>query len=149
MRQPMKSAFSKLRSCSSGSVALEFAVVLVTFFTLFFVLCDLGRFYLITHSIRTLVSEMARETLIYCANQSNTTTCILPPSGAHSIATAENGVIGTSNLTTVTATRSAATTTVPTGVMTVTATASTSFQPLVPVWPIAMSTISQTYTLTY
>src|SRR3954447_15131537 len=91
MLQAMKSASSRALG-TSGTVSFELVLIFMTFFTIFIAVCDLARFYVTANSVRTLASELVRQTLVYCAQQDQTTTCTLPSSGAHSVATAQTAV---------------------------------------------------------
>jgi hypothetical protein len=145
----MKSASSRALG-TSGAVSLEFVLIFMTFFTIFLAVCDLARFYVTTNSVRTLASELVRQTLIYCANQSQTTVCALPSTGPNSVATAEATVpfLGTSGFAlTPSASRSAIDAT--TGVMGITASASYNFSFMLPVWRGTITQVSQNTQLGY
>jgi Flp pilus assembly protein TadG len=51
---------ARLRLGRAGATTLEFAVVALVFLTVLIGCMDLGRYYLIEHSLRTLVAETAR-----------------------------------------------------------------------------------------
>ncbi|WP_271572772.1 TadE/TadG family type IV pilus assembly protein [Bradyrhizobium sp. CCBAU 11386] len=145
----MKSASSRGLD-RSGAVAFELVLVFMTFFTIFLAVCDLARFWVTTNSVRTLASELVRQTLIYCADQDQTTTCALPSTGTHSIATAEATVpfLFTSGFAaTPSASRSPINTT--TGAMGITASASYNFSFMLPVWRGMITQVSQSTQLGY
>jgi hypothetical protein len=134
----------------SGTVSLEFVVIFMTFFTIFLAVCDLARLYVTTNSVRTLASELVRQTLIYCANQPQTSACALPSTGAHSVVTAEATVpfLGTSGFaSTPSASRSAISAT--TGFLGITASASYNFSFMLPVWRGTVTQVSQSTQLGY
>lgn len=60
----------------SGATALEFAIVGVVFFTIFFAVFDWGRYLFTLSSVRTLAGQLARATIVNCGNSS--TQCTLP-----------------------------------------------------------------------
>jgi hypothetical protein len=152
----MKYVFNKLNKLdTSGAIALETAFIVVPFFVLFLVTFDLGRFFVTQHSVRTLASELIRQTLIHCTGQPTDSVCTLPSSGSSSIANAESMVpflASTAFVSTPTASRSIVGPS--TGSMTISATASYSFE-FLPVWSIfapswsAPTQISQTTQLSY
>jgi hypothetical protein len=122
----------------------------MTFFTIFLAVCDLARFYVTTNSVRTLASELVRQTLIYCANKSQTSVCPLPSTGANSVATAEATVpfLGTSGFaSTPSASRSAVDAS--SGSMGITASASYKFSFMLPVWQGTITQVSQNIQLGY
>jgi len=145
----MKSASSRALG-TSGTVSFELVIIFFTFITFFIAVSDLARFYVTTNSVRTLASELARQTLIYCANQSQTTACALPSTGPNSVATAQDTVpfLGTSGFAaTPSASRSAVNAT--TGVMGITASASYNFSFLLPVWRGTITQVAQNTQLSY
>jgi hypothetical protein len=145
----MKSASSRALG-TSGAVSFEFVIIFMTFFTIFLAVSDLARFYVTTNSVRTLASELVRQALIYCANQSQTTVCALPSTGPNSVATAEATVpfLGTSGFaSTPSASRSAINAT--TGVMGITASASYNFSFMLPVWRGTITQVAQNTQLGY
>lgn len=145
----MKSASSRTLD-RSGAVAFELVLVFMTFFTIFIAVCDLARFWVTTNSVRTLASELVRQTLIYCADQDQTTACALPSTGTHSVATAEATVpfLGTSGFAaTPSASRSPINST--TGVMGITASASYNFSFMLPVWRGMITQVAQSTQLGY
>jgi hypothetical protein len=125
-------------------------LVFMTFFTIFLAICDLGRFWVTTNSVRTLASELVRQTLIYCAGQSQTAACPLPSTGAHSVATAQASVpflLSGGFAATPTASRSPMNAT--TGVMGITASASYNFSFMLPVWRGIITQVAQDTQLGY
>ena len=135
---------------TSGAVSFELVLIFMTFFTIVIAVCDLARFYVTANSVRTLASELVRQTLIYCASQSQTTVCALPSTGVHSVATAETAVpfLGSSGFaTTPSASRSAMDAT--TGVMGITASASYNFSLMLPVWRGTITQVAQDTQLGY
>jgi hypothetical protein len=150
----MKSASSRFLGTrflgTSGAVSFELMLIFMTFFTIFIATCDLARFYVTTNSVRTLASELVRQTLIYCANQDQTAICSLPSTGANSVATAETAVpfLGSSGFaTTPSASRSVINAT--TGVMSITASASYNFSLMLPVWRGTVTQVAQGTQLGY
>jgi len=145
----MKSASNRFLG-TSGAVSFELMLVFMTFFLIFLAICDLGRFWVTTNSVRTLASELVRQTLIYCAGQSQTTACALPSTGTHSVATAEATVpflLAGGFAATPSASRSAMDTT--TGVMAITASASYNFAFMLPVWRGIITEVAQDTRLGY
>ena len=155
----MKSASNRTLG-RSGAVSFELIIVFMTFFTFFLAICDLGRFWVTTNSVRTLASELVRQTLIYCGNQdtitagSQTTICTLPATGVNSVATAEASVpflgtaVGTNGFVTApSASRAAMNTT--TGVMPITASVSYYFSFMLPVWRGIITQVAQDTQLGY
>jgi hypothetical protein len=145
----MKFASSKTID-RSGAVSFELVLVFMTFVTIFLAICDLARFYVTTNSVRTLASELVRQTLIYCANQPQTSVCTLPGTGASSVATAEAAVpfLGTSGFAAPpSASRSAIDGS--TGIMGVTASASYNFSFMLPVWRGTITQVAQNTQLGY
>jgi hypothetical protein len=145
----MKSASSRVLD-RSGAVSFELLLVFMTFFLIFLAICDLARFWVTTNSVRTLASELVRQTLIYCATQSQTSVCALPSTGTHSVATAEASVpfLGAGDFaTTPSASRSAMDAT--TGVMGITASASYNFSFMLPVWRGTITQVGQSTRLGY
>jgi hypothetical protein len=145
----MKSASSRTLG-TSGAVSFELVLIFMMFFTIFIAVCDLARFYVTANSVRTLASELVRQTLIYCAQQDQTTACALPSTGAHSVATAQTAVpfLGTSGFSaTPSASRSAINAT--TGVMGITASASYNFSLMLPVWRGTITQVAQDTQLGY
>jgi hypothetical protein len=145
----MKSASSRSRD-RAGAVSLEFVIIFMTFFLIVVAVCDLARFYVTANSVRTLASELVRQTLIYCAGQSQTTACTLPSSGTHSVATAEAAVplLRTSVfVTTPSASRSKMDPN--SGVMAITASASYPFSFMLPVWQGTITQVAQNTQLGY
>jgi hypothetical protein len=76
--------------------SLEFALVGLAFFMILFTAMDLGRYFLTVHSLRTLTSELARATMVWCARQDaqgltspGGPPCTLPAAGAVSVASAK------------------------------------------------------------
>jgi hypothetical protein len=125
-------------------------LIFMTFFTIFLAVCDLARFWVTTNSVRTLASELVRQTLIYCATQSQTTVCALPSTGTNSVATAEASVpfLLTGGFAAApSASRSAMDAT--TGVMGITASASYSFSFMLPVWRGTITQVAQNTQLGY
>jgi hypothetical protein len=152
MWQAMKSASNKVLD-RSGTVSLEFVLIFSTFWLLFLATCDLGRFYMTANSVRTLASELVRQTLIYCADpvaHPSDRTCTLPASGAHSVATAKAIVpflVSANFATTPSASRGVVDSY--TGVMMVNANVSYPFSFMVPVWQGTISQVSQGTQLGY
>ena len=145
----MKSASSRALG-TSGAVSLEFVLIFMTFFTMLLALSDLARVYVTANSVRTLASELVRQTLIYCANQSQTTACALPSTGVNSVATAENTVpflLTSGFAATPSASRSAVN--AATGVRAITASASYNFSFLLPVWQGTITQVGQDTQLSY
>jgi hypothetical protein len=145
----MKSASSRGLN-TSGAVSFELMLIFMTFFTIFLAVCDLARFWVTTNSVRTLASELVRQTLIYCANQSQTTACALPSTGTNSVATAEASVpfLLTSGFAS-TPSASRAAMNASTGVMAITASASYSFSFMLPVWRGTITQVAQNTQLGY
>jgi hypothetical protein len=124
-------------------------IIFMTFFTIFLAVCDLARFWVTTNSVRTLASELVRQTLIYCAPQSQTSVCALPSSGTNSVATAEASVpflLTDGFATAPSASRSAMDTN---GVMAITASASYNFSFMLPVWRGTITEVGQDTQLGY
>jgi hypothetical protein len=147
----MKSASSRGLD-TSGAVPFEFVLVLAAFFTIFVAVCDLARFYVTTNSVRTLASELVRQTLIYCATAPQTSSCTLPSTGAHSVATAEAKVpfLATSGFATPAPSASRTAMDTSSGVMGITARASYNFNfSLRGLWPITINQVSQRTNLPY
>ena len=145
----MKSASSRALG-TSGAVSFELVLIFMTFFLIFLAVSDLARFYVTTNSVRTLASELVRQTLIYCADKLQTTACALPSTGQNSVATAENSVpfLLTSGFTaTPSASRSAINAT--TGVMGITASVSYNFSFMLPVWQGTITQVAQSTNLGY
>lgn len=136
---------------SDGTTTLEFALVAVPFFFISFAIVDLGRYFLTQHSLRTLTSELARATLVYCSGQSQTSQCTLPATGTQSVQAAETKVpflVADSFASTPSASRGAMNAN--TGVMTITASASYSFSFIAPMWAnLNISPITESTTLNY
>ena len=135
---------------TSGAVSFELVLIFMTFFTIVIAVCDLARLYVTANSVRTLASELVRQTLIYCANQDQTTICTLPSTGTHSVAIAETAVpfLGTSGFAaTPSASRSPINAT--TGVMAITASASYNFSLMLPVWQGTITQVAQDTQLGY
>jgi Flp pilus assembly protein TadG len=65
----------------TGVTTVEFAVVALLFLTVLIGCMDLGRYYLIEHSLRTVVAEAAREVQVENKTTYNTVTVI--PSSAN------------------------------------------------------------------
>jgi hypothetical protein len=137
-------------------VSFELALVFMTFFMFFLAVSDLGRFWVTTNSVRTLASELVRQTLIYCAQQdqttpgSQTTICTLPLTGTNSVATAEASVpflLSGGFATPPSASRAAMDPT--TGVMAISASASYSFSFMLPVWRGTITKVAQNTQLGY
>jgi Flp pilus assembly protein TadG len=129
---------------------MEFALVAIPFFFITFATFDLGRYFLTQHSLRTLTSELARATLVFCAGQSQTSQCNLPATGTQSVASAEAKVpflAPASFASTPSAARSAADQN--TGQMTITASVSYNFSFLLPFWSSLSGPLSETTQLTY
>jgi hypothetical protein len=125
-------------------VSFEFVLVFMTFFMIFVAVCDLARFYVTTNSVRTLASELVRQTLIYCATQSQTSLCALPSTGTNSVATAAAAVpfLATGGFaSTPSASRSAIDAS--TGGMAITASASYNFSFMLPVWRGSITQVAQ------
>ena len=101
--------------------------------------------------VRTLASELVRQTLIYCANKLQTTACALPSTGAKQCRhRGEYSVpfLLTSGFTaTPSASRSAINAT--TGVMGITASVSYNFSFMLPVWKGTINQVAQTANLGY
>jgi Flp pilus assembly protein TadG len=128
---------------------MEFGLIAIPFFLIGFATFDLGRFFITEHSVRTLTSELARATLVYCANQPTGSVCTLPAAGTQSVQSAEAKVpflIAGGFAAGPTASRSAANTS--TGVMTITASTSYNFSFIMPVWR-SVTQVSQTTQLSY
>jgi Flp pilus assembly protein TadG len=53
----------------AGTASLEFALVALPFTLILIAGADLGRYFITQHSLRTLTSEAARATLVYCYSQ--------------------------------------------------------------------------------
>ncbi len=141
---------SLLRS-SKGVVSFEFVLTFMAFFTIFAALCDAALFYVTVVSVRTLVSELTRQTMMYCATQPKTATCNLPAHvGAgvpYSADTAKASVI-VGNLNSASAFQTYDSST---GIMTVTAAATYNFK-FMGIWPKTlkeMSSVSQQSSLSY
>ncbi|NLS70640.1 hypothetical protein E3H11_17260 [Bradyrhizobium brasilense] len=139
----MKSASSRVLD-RSGAVSFELVLIFTGFLLIFIAISDVARFYVTANSVRTLSGELVRQTLIYCATQSQTATCTLPATGTNSVATAEAVVpfLGSSGFVSPpSASRTAMDTT--TGVMNITASASYSFSFMLRMWPTTISQIAQ------
>jgi Flp pilus assembly protein TadG len=130
----------------AGTVSLEFALIAIPFFLLTFAAMDLGRFFITWHSLRTLTSELARATLVYCASASYGSSCPLPSSIEQSILQSKTPLLYATSAnfaSTPTASRSAAVA----GVATITASASYNFSFVVPAWTGLTGPISSSATL--
>jgi len=149
----MKYAFNRLLRDRSGTTSFEILLVFFAFFFIFLATADLARFYFTVHSLRTLVNEMARETIVYCevSQASIAATCSLPATNTgsftQSVATAEAVVLlATGDYASATAQRGAADNN---GAMLVTASAAYNFNFMVVPWRGTRTSISQTVSLTY
>ncbi|WP_456802264.1 TadE family protein [Bradyrhizobium sp. USDA 4474] len=135
---------------NAGAVALELVIIFTAFFLMLVAISDVARFYVTQNSVRTLASELVRQTLIYCAGQSQLTQCALPSTGTNSVATAQGAVpflAASGFATTPAASRSTADAT--TGVMAVTASASYNFGFILPVWQGTITRVAQNTQLSY
>lgn len=133
---------------TSGAVSFELVLVFFTFVSFFIAVSDLARFYVTTNSVRTLVSELVRQTLIYCATQSQTAVCTLPASGRNSVATAKDVVPFLSGFATApSASRSAINTS--TGVMAIATSVSYNFSMTLPLWPATINHVNQSTQASY
>ena len=56
----------RIRNCSSGSVAVEFALVALPLFMTLLGIFELGRYAITMYSLRTLAGATAREVVIEC-----------------------------------------------------------------------------------
>jgi hypothetical protein len=82
----MLPAFSRrcrLLRGKAGASSLEFALVAIPFVFLLIAGMDLGRYFITQHSLRTLISEAARATLVSCYGQG---ACTLPASNKLTVA---------------------------------------------------------------
>lgn len=134
----------------AGTTGLEFALVAIPFVFLLIAGMDLGRYFITQHSLRTLTSELARATLVYCSGQSQASACTLPASGAQSVQSAEANVpflASSSFAATPTALRSSINQN--TGEMTITASAAYNFDFVLPFWTQLNGAISEQTTLKY
>ncbi|QOZ52212.1 hypothetical protein [Bradyrhizobium sp. CCBAU 53338] len=139
----MKFVFNKGRD-RLGAVSFELVLVFMMFVLIFIAISDVARFYVTANSVRTLSSELVRQTLIYCATQSQSAVCALPATGANSVATAESVVpfLSTSGFAaTPSASRSAMNTS--TGAMSITASANYNFSFMLPIWRGTVSHVAQ------
>jgi Flp pilus assembly protein TadG len=75
---PGSSSQRRPRLGHAGTATLEFALVAIPFVFILLAGMDLGRYFITQHSLRTLVSEAARATLVYCYGA--TGSCSLTPS---------------------------------------------------------------------
>ena len=128
----MKYVFSRFLRSSRGTTSMETIIVMVPFFLIFLMTIELGRFFITFHSVRTLASELARQTLLYCASQPTTSVCTLP---ATTVASTEANVpfLGAGDYaSTPSVSRSVRDST--TGVMTITATVIYNFDFLLGGW---------------
>lgn len=145
----MKSVSSKALD-RSGAVSFELALIFISFVLLFITVSDVARFYVTANSVRTLSSELVRQTLIYCATQPQTSACTLPSTGKNSVATAEAVVPflkAAGFVTSPSASRTAMSAS--TGAMNITASASYKFSLMLPVWKGAISHVAQNTQLGY
>lgn len=113
----------------SGSVGLQFAFVAIPFVLLLLAGMDLGRYFITRHSLRTLISETVRATLISCYG--STGACNLPSASKTTVA-AKVPFLNSASITWVTANQSAPNAS--TGVKTITVTVSYPFIFVLPAW---------------
>lgn len=60
----------------AGTTSLELAMIATLFFSIIFAGMDLGRYFFTQQQVRTVVSELARATMIYCSG--TMAACTLP-----------------------------------------------------------------------
>ena len=129
----------------SGTTSLQFALVAVPFVFLLMAGMDLGRYFITQHSLRTLVSEAVRATLVSCYGSASA--CNLPSASETTVA-AKVPFLTSGSITWVTASQTAPNAS--TGVRTISVSVSYPFTFILPVWtslnansPIAQSTSFQ------
>ena len=109
-------------------MGLQFAFVAIPFVLLLLAGMDLGRYFITQHSLRTLVSEAVRATMITCYG--NTSLCNLPSANETTVA-AQAPFLNSGSITWVTANQSAPDAN---GVRTISVTVSYPFIFVLPAW---------------
>lgn len=129
----------------SGTVGLQFALVAIPFVLLLLAGMDLGRYFITEHSLRTLVSEAVRATLVTCYGSSGT--CNLPSANKTTVA-AQAPFLNSGSITWVTANQSAPNSN---GERTISVTVSYPFIFVLPAWSSlnASSPITQSISFKY
>ena len=142
----MSLASNKRRRSRSGTTSLEFALVATPFVFLLMAGMDLGRYFITQHSLRTLVSEAVRATLISCYG--STTSCNLPSASKTTVA-AKVPFLTSGSISWGTANQGAPNAS--TGVRTISVTASYPFTFILPAWVSlnASSPITETTSFQY
>ena len=128
-----------------GAAAFEFCLVAVVFFTFVFAIFDLGRYAITMQSLRSLVSEGARATMIQCYTPQVTQNA--SPSGCTDVNTYYTNTYLTSlaNIMGSTPTLSATT-----GASVLTITASLpNFAMLMPIWGTSLNSPSASTSIPY
>jgi Flp pilus assembly protein TadG len=124
----------------AGVTSLEFGLVALLFLTVLIACMDLGRYYLVEHSLRTVAAEAARMYLT-CYNSNGERACA-PPTQAEYAAIAP--FINNANLL---VTVGQTSTVRSGGGIEFTATAKYTFTSYSPIWTVLNSTISETTVL--
>lgn len=136
----MSRAFSNLRQDRRGVTSLEFGIVAVLLLSLIIASMDLGRYYIITTSLRALVQEAARSTLAICSTSVVNCTAQVTVGSVSQIVP----FLDTSKLEDYSVTFTGGTST-----LVVTATASYSFVPFTPLWASLAGKITETSRLSF
>lgn len=150
----MSHVFNRRRLGTAGATSLEFGVVAFIFMSLLFGVLDLGRYYVIEHSVRTATSEAARAALATAPPGLSTNRMV----GCTTAWAAVKSIVPLLDDSAMTLCI-AWTTTSPTGtvtngvgvpgVTTVTATGQYSFTAISPLWSGLTGTITETAKLSY
>ena len=127
---------------SNGVTSLEFAIIAMTFMTLVIGCMDLGRYYIIEHSLRAFTSEAARAALVN------------PLLSASGLMNSQTGISSLTNivpfldpsLLTLSIAQNSFTTSSP---ITITVTATYQFTAFSPIWAALTGTITDTTQITY
>ncbi|MCX7384616.1 MAG: pilus assembly protein [Alphaproteobacteria bacterium] len=127
---------------NSGVTSLEFAIIAVTFMTLVIGCMDLGRYYIIEHSLRAFTSEAARAALVDNSLSAN------------GIVSGQTGVASLTNivpfldpsLLTLSITQNRFPSSTP---ITITVTATYQFTAFSPIWAALTGTLTDTTKITY
>lgn len=136
----MSRVFNNLFNDRRGVTSLEFGIVALLLLSLIIGCMDLGRYYIVTTSLRTLVQEAARRTLAACPTYSATCASGVTPASVSSIVP----FLDTSKLDEFTVLLTGGT-----AVIRITVTASYSFVPFTPIWASLAGTLTETSKLSY
>jgi Flp pilus assembly protein TadG len=130
-----------------GTASLEFALVAIPFLFLLIAGMDLGRYFITQHSLRTLISEAVRATLVSCYGSSSG--CSLPSASQTTVA-AKVPFLASGSITWVTPPNQGAPN-ASTGVRTISVTVSYPFTFILPIWTSlnANSPITESTTFQY